>query len=128
MPPPYSAWHPAAVSTSIIGAESSREKKVEIVLDMWYFAWYTLCMNRSTKPLAENAEWCFACGKQITGKVRLADTREDKENFPNGYKVFVGPWCYQQVQKAGNNGYKPPGIGPRLYPMPQLDSCPSQSS
>jgi len=51
---------------------------------------------------------CFACGRTLKGRRFLIDTRDSQT-------AFVGPDCFGHVQAAGNEGYKPPLGGPRLY-------------
>jgi hypothetical protein len=55
---------------------------------------------------------CFACGKRLGKNPALVDTRD-------GQQVFVGRECYKLVKAAGEAGYRYPGPGPRLYPLPQ---------
>jgi len=54
---------------------------------------------------------CFACDRLIRRKVPLeADTRD-------GQIVFVGPECFRMIAANGEQGYRPPKGGPRLYPV-----------
>jgi len=53
---------------------------------------------------------CFACGKKLGKNPTLVDTRDAQ-------LVYVGSECLKLILAAGEAGYQPPGIGPRLYPM-----------
>lgn len=53
-------------------------------------------------------EKCFACDKRLK-KIRLSAYTSD------GQCVFVGPDCYEKIQKGFKDGYQPPTGGPRLY-------------
>jgi hypothetical protein len=56
---------------------------------------------------------CFACGRRLKSKSVRVDTRDAQT-------VEVGPDCAKLVERAGEEGYQPPGGGPRLYPLPDL--------
>jgi hypothetical protein len=51
---------------------------------------------------------CFACDRKLGRNPALADTRDAQI-------VFVGSECFKEIKKAGEDGYQPPGGGPRLY-------------
>lgn len=58
----------------------------------------------------EPNEKCFACGRKLGKTPLLVDTRD-------GQTVFVGRECAKLVLAMGEQGYRPPRGGPKLYPM-----------
>lgn len=58
---------------------------------------------------------CFSCGRKLGKYSHRVDTRD-------GQTVFVGSECHKLITQAGEKGYKPPGIGPRLYLMKSEES------
>lgn len=51
---------------------------------------------------------CFACNRILGKNPHLVDTRDDQ-------LVYVGKECFKLVVKAGEEGYRYPGIGPKLW-------------
>ena len=54
---------------------------------------------------------CFACGRRIKAGQKVWTARVDTEST----LVFVGPECWEKIDKAGVVGYQPPLGGPRLF-------------
>lgn len=55
---------------------------------------------------------CFACDHKLGKYPAIADTRDSQY-------VLVGTECYKLIVSAGEQGYKPPKGGPRLYRLPR---------
>jgi hypothetical protein len=51
---------------------------------------------------------CFACDRKLGKNPKLVDTRD-------GQLVYVGRVCYELIEESGEEGYKPPKGGPRLW-------------
>jgi hypothetical protein len=58
---------------------------------------------------------CFACDRPLGKDTRRATTRD-------GQRVYVGADCHRKIRAAGDDGYQPPGGGPRLYPLSPEDT------
>ena len=58
---------------------------------------------------------CFACDRPLGKDPRRADTRD-------GQRVYVGADCHRKIRAAGEEGYQPPGGGPRLFPLSPEDT------
>lgn len=61
-------------------------------------------------------ERCFACGRKLGRNPTRVDTRDAQT-------VLVGRECAKLVKASGVAGYQPPKGGPRLYPLPSIESA-----
>ncbi len=68
----------------------------------------TLGIGRTAGAKQTAMDRCFACDRKLGKTYKRADTRDDQI-------VAVGPDCYKKVVEAGEEGYRYPGIGPRLW-------------
>lgn len=66
---------------------------------------------------------CFACDRPLRGKVSTVWTSDGAQS------VYVGPDCFTKIANAGDEGFQPKGIGPRLFLInPHPENAPHESS